>query len=244
MNDLIATLQGWAAWIGDRWATSDPPPLWVVALALAVIIATAAVRPLWHITRNAITVIHEMGHATVAWMMGRRIQGIRLHSDTSGLTITQGRPNGLGVLLTFLSGYTAPGLLGLAMVWASYAGYSGIALTVLILTLVLAFLLVRNIYGFLVVIIGIALTGYAFWSGDTLVITATTFIVGIFLCIGGVRASLDLWHAHAKHEGDTSDAAMAAEHSLLPAMAWVYIFIAFATVCAAFAIILIVNATI
>lgn len=244
MNELVTAVQSWAAWIGERWATSAPPPLWVVALALTVIIATAAIRPLWHLTRNAITVIHEMGHVTIAWLMGRRIQGIRLHSDTSGLAITEGRPSGIGVLLTFLSGYTAPGVLGLAMVWASYAGYSGIALTVLLATLVLAFFLVRNLFGFLVVIVALALAGYAFWGGEPTVITATAFIVGIFLCVGGVRASMDLWQAHAKHDGGASDAAMAAEHSLMPAMAWVYFFIVATSVCAVLAIILIVTATI
>lgn len=243
MNELVATLQSWAAWIGERWATSDPPPLWVVALALAVIIATAAIRPLWHLTRNAITVVHEMGHVTIAWLMGRRIQGIRLHSDTSGLAITAGRPRGLGVLLTFLSGYTAPGVLGLAMVWASYAGFSGIALTVLLAVLILAFFLVRNVFGFVVVIVALALTGYAFWDGAPIALTATTFVVGTFLCIGGVRASLDLWRAHAKRDAGASDAAMAAEHSLLPAMAWVYFFIAFTSACAILAIILIGTAT-
>ena len=41
------------------------------------------------------------------------LTGIRLHSDTSGLTVSRGKPHGLGMILTAAAGYTAPPLLGL-----------------------------------------------------------------------------------------------------------------------------------
>ena len=39
---------------------------------------------------------------------GRRLAGIRLHSDTSGLTVSRGKPTGIGMILTAAAGYTAP----------------------------------------------------------------------------------------------------------------------------------------
>ena len=60
-----------------------------------------------------ITIVHEAGHALVAVLVGRRLSGIRLHSDTSGLTLTKGKPYGPGMVLTALAGYVAPSLLGL-----------------------------------------------------------------------------------------------------------------------------------
>ena len=43
---------------------------------------------------------------------GRKLHGIRLHSDTSGLTLSAGRPTGPGMILTLLAGYVAPPLVG------------------------------------------------------------------------------------------------------------------------------------
>src|SRR5439155_162713 len=63
---------------------------------------------------NAITIAHEGGHALVAVLAGRRLRGIRLHSDTSGLTLTRGRPTGPGMVLSLLAGYLTPSLLGVA----------------------------------------------------------------------------------------------------------------------------------
>ena len=38
----------------------------------------------WRVSRNAITIAHEGGHGLIALLTGRRLDGIRLHSDTSG----------------------------------------------------------------------------------------------------------------------------------------------------------------
>src|SRR5437868_3173837 len=79
-------------------------------LALVVIV----VRPVWHVMRNFITIAHEGGHALAAVVTGRRLSGIRLHSDTSGLTLSRGKPRGFGMIVTGLAGYTTPSLIGLA----------------------------------------------------------------------------------------------------------------------------------
>jgi Peptidase M50B-like len=54
----------------------------------------------WQLARNAITIAHEGGHALVSVLTGRRLEGIRLHSDTSGETVSRGRGSGPGMVLT------------------------------------------------------------------------------------------------------------------------------------------------
>ena len=67
----------------------------------------------WRLLRNVITIAHEGGHAVVALLSGRTLNGIRLHSDTSGLTLSTGKPTGPGMVLTLFFGYPAVSLLGL-----------------------------------------------------------------------------------------------------------------------------------
>ena len=97
----------------DRATGTQPaPPVWVVAVSGVVALIVVLNGWFWHLTRNAITIAHEGGHALVSVLAGRRLQGIRLHSDTSGETRSRGRPDGPGLVLTTMAGYLTPPLLG------------------------------------------------------------------------------------------------------------------------------------
>lgn len=233
----IAALQ----WVLTRWHLAAEPPLWVVVLGAVGIAAACTVPPIWRTVRHASTLVHEMGHATMAWVFGRRVAGISVHTDTSGLTITSGRPRGLGVIMTFLAGYTAPPLAGLGLVWASVAGWSGAALTGIALMLVVAFWLTRNLFGLLTVAAALAASGLVWWHGDAATVTAFVLISGMFLLVAGVRGVGDLYAAHRKGEGAESDASMAAQHSLLPASVWVLFFFLVALVSVGQGIVLLVR---
>ncbi len=79
----------------DRLTGTQPDPdLWVVLATLVAALAVVAPHALWRISRNAITIAHEGGHGLVALLSGRQLTGIRLHSDTSGLTVSRGKPYG------------------------------------------------------------------------------------------------------------------------------------------------------
>src|SRR5215469_15918365 len=54
------------------------------------------------------------GAGIIALLVGRRLRGIRLHSDTSGVTLSRGKPHGPGMVATAAAGYLAPPLLGFA----------------------------------------------------------------------------------------------------------------------------------
>ena len=78
----------------------------------------------WRYSRNLVTIAHEAAHGLAALACGRRLSGIRLHSDTSGLTLSRGRPSGLGMIVTALAGYVGPGLLGLGAAYLLHLGHA------------------------------------------------------------------------------------------------------------------------
>ena len=83
----------------DRMTAVQPsPPDWVVAASGVLALVVVVNRWAWHLTRNAITIAHEGGHALASLLTGRRLDGIRLHSDTSGETRSRGKPHGPGMV--------------------------------------------------------------------------------------------------------------------------------------------------
>ncbi|MDT7621592.1 MAG: hypothetical protein QOF99_2493, partial [Pseudonocardiales bacterium] len=83
------------------------PEQLVPLLAPVVALLVVGHGGLWRIARTVVTIAHEGGHAMIAVLTGRRLAGIRLHSDTSGVTVSVGRTTGPGMVLTALAGYLA-----------------------------------------------------------------------------------------------------------------------------------------
>jgi hypothetical protein len=147
-----------------------------------------AVAGLWHPARNVITIVHEAGHALVAVLAGRRCHGIRLHSDTSGVTLSRGKPEGPGMVCTVLAGYLAPSLLGLAFAGLVGADRVTALLVVCAMLLLGVLVLIRNAYGvFLILVTGAALVGVA-WLATVRVQAAFAYLITWFLLLGGIRA--------------------------------------------------------
>jgi hypothetical protein len=119
-----------------------------VLLSTAAVAALLVLSPaLWRPTRHVVTIAHEGAHGLVALAAGRRLSGIRLHSDTSGLTVSAGRPTGLGMVLTCAAGYTGPGLFGLGAAALLATGHAVGLLWALLGLLALLLVQIRNWYG-------------------------------------------------------------------------------------------------
>ena len=168
------------------------PAAWVIGASAAVaLVIVASPRP-WRVTRIAITIAHEGGHAVASLLSGRKLEGIRLHTDTSGETLTRGRRNGPGIVVTALAGYMTPPLLG-----AGAAALLGTHRVTLLLALLLVLLLVtlfmmRNWYGVLAVLLtGGALAAVTVLAGPSLR-AAFAYAVAWFLLFGGVRPIVEL----------------------------------------------------
>lgn len=213
--------------IWDKLVTAQTKPeLWMVIIAWGIA-ALLTATPVWHITRNIITVVHEGGHALVAIIWGRRIAGIKLNSDTSGVTISSGKAWGLGVIFTTAAGYTAPATLGLFLAYLSSEGRSFLALVILGISALLIFLSIRNLWGFIITIPLTASLYYLLQLNESIQ-TFALIIVAAFLTIASARPIVELQRARLSGEGKDSDADQLQRLTLIiPGIVWVVFFMLF-----------------
>ncbi|MFC9897126.1 M50 family metallopeptidase [Nocardia sp. NPDC127579] len=224
--------------IADRLQTTQLPPSWqLVVLTGVIALILVAYSPVWRVTRNVVTIAHEGGHALFALLTGRRLNSITLHSDTSGLTVSSGKPYGLGMILTAMAGYPAPPLLGLG--FAALLGANRITLMLWTAIVLLAAVLikVRNVYG-VVTVFGLgALTFAVSWFGTDTVQAAFAYLGAWFLLLAGARPVLELQRGRRRRQrnpgGVDSDADQLARLTRLPGLLWVLIFGGIAVGCLA-----------
>lgn len=201
----------------------DPDPWVVIATAVAALAAVVPHR-LWRLSRNAITIAHEGGHGLIALVSGRRLDGIRLHSDTSGLTVSRGKPTGLGMVLTAAAGYTAPSLLGLGGAWLLAADHITALLWGATVLLVAMLVMIRNAYGALsVVATGAIILGVS-WLGSAEVQAGFAYLAAWFLLLAATRPVIELQRMRARHMAPSSDADQLAHLTGVPGLAWVSLF--------------------
>lgn len=230
----MGTLREWwgnilTAWdiLLDRWHITATPDPWAILIVAATITALVSIPAIWRKTRQAATIVHEMGHAATGYIFGRKIDGIALHTDTSGVTTSRGKPYGIGFLLSVLAGYPAPSLLGLGMIWAATTTWSGAALTLFSILMLIALWLCRNIIGFLSCALAVAASGAIWWWGTPTVVANSVLAIGIFMVIAGLRCCFDLARAHQRGEGATTDAGQASSLSIvIPGFGWIAFFFA------------------
>jgi hypothetical protein len=200
------------------------PATWLVLGTAGVALLLVAVDGLWRWSRNVVTIVHEAGHAVVALATGRRLTGIRLHSDTSGLTLSVGRPAGPGMVLTTAAGYLSPSFVGLVGVAVLALEQVTIMLWVATAVLLGMLVMIRNAYGVLTVLatgaIVVAVSLYA--NADTQ--AAFGHVAAWFLLFGGVRPVSELWRERRRLRVPTTDADQLARLTGVPGGLWVAVF--------------------
>jgi peptidase M50B-like protein len=224
VNDSGETC-GKLAYVWDHlWAQQPSPPYPLVAITALVALVVVAYRPLWRLARNAITIAHEGGHALAAVACGRRLQSIRLHNDTSGLTVTKGRPRGPGMVITLMVGYVAPSLLGLAGAFALAEHRIRLMLWIVIALLVLMLLMIRNGYGILAVLITGGAVFAVSWYTSAQVQAAFAYTSVWFLLIGGVRPIFELAGQRRRGKARDSDVDQLGALTHVPGGLWLSLF--------------------
>jgi hypothetical protein len=197
-----------------------------VLLGTAVVAAALVLSPvLWRPTRHVVTIAHEGAHGLVALAAGRRLSGIRLHSDTSGLTVSAGRPTGLGMVLTCASGYVGPGLFGLGAAAVLAAGHAVGLLWALLVLLALLLVQIRNWYGLWSVLVTGTVVFVATWWLPPEGQAAFAALATWFLLIAAPRTVLELQTARRRRRAPDSDADQLARLTPLPALLWVGLFL-------------------
>lgn len=204
-------------------AQPDPPGLLVLITAV-IALAVVAFRPVWRIARNAITIAHEGGHALIALLTGRKLRGIRLEFDTSGLTLSAGRPSGPGMVLTLMFGYVAPSLIGLAGAWILGSNRITLLLWLTVVLLLLMLINIRNLFGVVSVLItGLIVFGVS-WYASPQVQAAFAYTGVWFLLLGGVRPVSELQRLRRRGRMPDSDADQLGRLTHTGALFWVGLF--------------------
>jgi len=207
--------------IWDRATSTQPVPdvgfvLATGAVALALVLAPAT----WPRVRLGVTVVHEAGHALIAVLVGRRLRAIRLHSDTSGLTVSRGKPRGPGMVAMLAAGYLAPAVLGLVAALLLANGRSVGLLWLLVLLTAGLILWVRNGYGLLVLLVGGAGVLLLTWYGDGTVQSVAAYLISWLLLLAAPRPLVELLTA-GRRRGRTSDPDQLAGLTRVPAVLWI-----------------------
>lgn len=214
--------------MGDIWdritSTQPVPDLPVVVAAGAVALGLVLWGPAWRTCRQAVTIVHEGGHALVALLSGRSLHGVRLHRDSSGVTTHRGLARGPGMIATMAAGYPAPALLGLVGAVVLGQGYAVALLWLLLLVLALLVLQIRNWFGLWVLLVsGAALFAVTWWApGDWQVAFAHGLVW--FLLLAAPMTVWELQHQRSRGRGRSSDADQLGRATWLPAWAWVGLF--------------------
>lgn len=218
-------------WIGDAWqdiTTPQPvPSSTTVLITAAGVLLVLLVPAAWHVARHGLTIVHEAAHAAIAVLVGRRLSGIRVHSDTSGLTVSVGKPRGPGMVATVAAGYTGPALLGVGAAWLLSRGYAVALLWILLVVLVLVLVQIRNWYGLWAVLVtGALLVAVTVWGSAT-VQSVAAYAMTWFLLLGAPRAVLEMQseRRRGRRRGvqDTSDAGLLGRLTHTPGALWVAI---------------------
>jgi hypothetical protein len=206
------------------WSTQPDPPRLLVLVTAGLALLAVVPRPAWVLARNAVTIAHEGGHALVAVLVGRRLSGIRLHSDTSGLTLTKGRPTGPGMVFSLLAGYLTPSLLGLAGAALLAAGRITLLLWIALVLLLAVLVMIRNVYGAIAVLVVGAVVFLVSWYAPPAAQAAFAYAGVWFLLIGGVRPVGELQRLRYRRRAPDSDADQLARLTRVPGLLWVGIF--------------------
>jgi hypothetical protein len=209
----------------DRLVGSQPAPPRLIVLGTAVL-ALAVIGPYrsWRISRHVVTIAHECGHALTALFTGRRLSAIRLHSDTSGLTVSAGRPTGPGMIATSMAGYLTPSLLGLLGAVLLTSGRITVMLWAALAVLAAMLVMIRNVFGVVSVITTIGIIFAVSWFASAQTQAAFAYFSVWLLLAGGVRPIVELQRMRRRGQLSNSDADQLARLTPLPGLFWVAFF--------------------
>ncbi|WP_026122909.1 M50 family metallopeptidase [Nocardiopsis halotolerans] len=215
--------------MGDVWrevlSVQPEPERWIVITAAVLALASVVLGPPWRIGRNVVTIAHEGGHALVALLSGRQLTGIRLHSDTSGVTVSRGRPTGAGMILTVFAGYVSPSLIGLLGILMLLSDRVTALLWLSIVVLAAMLLMIRNVYGVVSIVATGAVVFGVSWFTPAEVQAAFAYLFIWFLLFAGVRPVLELQAQRRRNPSPHSDADQLARLTGVPGTLWVGVFL-------------------
>ncbi|RNE62306.1 M50 family peptidase [Cryobacterium tepidiphilum] len=219
------------AWPALAWPALFTPtaPLDLSPALLLVLLAVAAAlsipRTTWQYFGLFTTLVHELGHAFAAVLTGRVVHGIRIHRNHSGDALSSGR-GVFGVVVSGVLGYPAPAIVGAAQLWAVFHGYTALALFAGGVVLMVTLLVIRNLFGVVVVLASVAVSGLLWFYAMPEVQSYALLVLGLALLVGSVRGLVTVIGVHLRHRDrlPSSDAYLLYRRTHVPSPVWLALF--------------------
>jgi hypothetical protein len=180
------------------------------------------------------TLVHELGHAFAAVLCGRVVHGIRIRRNHSGDALSSGR-GGFGTVVSGVFGYPAPAIVGAAQLWSVFNGFTAAALFAGGVVLLLTLLVIRNLFGALVVLASVAVSAVLWVYATPEVQSYALLVLGVALLVGAVRGLVTVIGVHVRRRDQlpTSDAYLLYRRTGVPSVLWLAVFAALIGGCCA-----------
>lgn len=189
---------------------------WWALPALALALVAVVVPVIWLRARLAVTIVHELGHAVIGMLLGRRFTGFVVSADMSGHAVTVGPRRGFGRVASTWAGYPAPAVLGALLVQLAFGGWAGAVLLAALVVLVLSVVFARSVHTVLTVLVTAALVAAVWWWGGPLGAACLLLGAGVLLLLGAWRHLGAVIATGGRHD----DPGQLAELTGVPAWLW------------------------
>jgi len=172
----------------------------------------------WRFARHISVIAHEGAHVAAGWSVGRRVSGVELNRDATGVTTTRGS-GGLGSVIISFAGYLGPSLFGLAAACFIALNQVTVALWLALVCLAIMLILIRNFFGVISVAISGVLIFLVLRYGSPEVQAVAACALSWFLLFSGVRWVL-------VHGTGAADADILTQSTRIPKFIWVIFWLA------------------
>ena len=203
--------------------------IWIIIVV--IVFALVFLPKIGKITQYVSTLFHEVGHVVGSFVTGGGASSIKLHKDTSGVAGTTHRVGAGGFVsrtFTVLSGYATPVNLGAILVGLSFTEWVNVGIGIICLFSIIAFLLIRNLFGLLVTVSFLGLLAFLVFIPTPLTFSNIVLFFGALVFLNGVKDVYQIAPYTFKKtidENNLSDFHILATDSIFPAKVWFVIFI-------------------
>jgi len=195
-----------------------PPP---IALFIGILVFIALLGPtLWKVTIYVNTVVHESAHALIGLGTGHKIHSVKINPNGGGSTDMEPK-SGLGYGVAAFVGYVGPGAAGLLAAWLISIGRIVAVLWLGGLLLAAMVLMVRNLFGGIVILACGALLYLILRYTTAGVETAVAYGLTWFLLLSAPKHALSV----AKKPKNVADAKILAGMTFLWPSAWCFLWL-------------------